>query len=364
MYKYRYDSSSESSDSETQIAVNPVKTLDLSYHFLNSYAIYLRFEDLANKTEPKKPENVDTLLLVHNTLDTVPLNISKFINLRTLDLSNNQLKAIPELLTQLPLTTLIAKNNQITNKGLPKSFANFTSLRVFNFSGNELTTFPEQLLEAQSLEYLYLGNNRILEIPKEICRLQRLKILCLGGNRLYDIPVTIGNLYNLQALILSDNALETLPPSIANLKNLKSLLLHKNRLRTLPTEIIALKCLTELSLRENPLVVRFVADMTYNPPSLLELAGRTIKLHNVEVQDSDLPHTLREYLRSAHRCVNPKCRGVFFDNRVEHIKFVDFCGKYRVPLLQYLCSSKCATNNSSSYTAMADTERMKRVLLG
>lgn len=26
--------------------------------------------------------------------------------------------------------------------------------------------------------------------------------------------------------------------------------------------------------------------------------------------------------------------GVFFDNRVENIKFIDFCGKYRVPFLQ------------------------------
>lgn len=38
--------------------------------------------------------------------------------------------------------------------------------------------------------------------------------------------------------------------------------------------------------------------------------------------------------------VNVSIIGVFFDNRIEHIKFVDFCGKYRVPLLQYLCSSK------------------------
>lgn len=57
--------------------------------------------------------------------------------------------------------------------------------------------------------------------------------------------------------------------------------------------------------------------------------------------------------------------GVFFDNRVEHIKFVDFCGKYRVPLLQYLCSSKCLVNNSAlhgSYTE--DSAMMRKVLLG
>ena len=32
--------------------------------------------------------------------------------------------------------------------------------------------------------------------------------------------------------------------------------------------------------------------------------------------------------------------GVYFDNRVENVKFIDFCGKYRVPFMQYLCSSK------------------------
>lgn len=67
--------------------------------------------------------------------------------------------------------------------------------------------------------------------------------------------------------------------------------------------------LFQLSLRENPLVVNFVSDMLHNPPSLLELAGRTIKLYNIEIPDGELPATLRNYLRSAHRCVNPKCKG-------------------------------------------------------
>jgi hypothetical protein len=62
--------------------------------------------------------------------------------------------------------------------------------------------------------------------------------------------------------------------------------------------------------------------------------------------------------------------GVFFDNRVEHIKFVDFCGKYRIPLLQYLCSSKCIEDDSNSHTdesgacGYANSNMMKKVLLG
>lgn len=118
-------------------------------------------------------------------------------------------------------------------------------------------------------------------------------------------------------------------------------------------------------MRENPLVVRFVQEISLHPPSMLELAARVIRTSNITFEPHDVPKTLREYLSTAHHCVNPKCRGmngmamsstllsnicvsfdqyidlgVFFDNRVEHIKFVDFCGKYRVPLLQYLCSSR------------------------
>ena len=55
------------------------------------------------------------------------------------------------------------------------------------------------------------------------------------------------------------------------------------------------------------------------------------------------------------------------------MKFVDFCGKYKLPLLQYLCSPKC-TDNSPFLEASSDSEsdeelahakaRMKQVLLG
>lgn len=159
----------------------------------------------------------------------------------------------------------------------------------------------------------------------------------MGGNQLTEVPITLGQLKNLTALVLSDNQLSSLPTGIAKLNNLKSLLLHKNKLKTLPTEIVALKCLTEvgkrsclvddcdltqaidfifsflscfqLSLRDNPLVVRFVSDMTHTVPSLLELAARTVKLHSVEYGDEDLPRSLLDYLSSAHHCINPRCKG-------------------------------------------------------
>ena len=68
---------------------------------------------------------------------------------------------------------------------------------------------------------------------------------------------------------------------------------------------------------------------------------------------------------SSHKCVNPSCEGVYFNTKVEHVKFVDFCGKYKIPLMQYLCSAHC-TNENPAVVAAGDHEKdkMKRVLLG
>ena len=92
------------------------------------------------------------------------------------------------------------------------------------------------------------------------------------------------------------------------LRDLESLSLHNNQLSTLPPDIIKLN-LVELSLRNNPLVVRFVQDMTYEPPSLLELAGRVVKIKKLKYSPEDLPGNLVEYLNEAQHCVNPKCKG-------------------------------------------------------
>nr|CAD7194335.1 unnamed protein product [Timema douglasi] len=238
-------------------------------------------------------------------------------------------------------------DNQHTNKSLDFSYAYLDSDTLFN----NLEVFSET--EKSSTN----------DTEALLCFV-RLQILYMGGNRLVEIPASVGQLRFLHGLILSDNMIESIPASIANLTNLKSLLLHKNKLKALPTEIIALKFLTELSLRDNPLVVRFVSHMTLNPSSLLEAAGRTIKTFNILYSPEDLPLHLRCYLDSAHQCVNPKCEGVYFDNHVEHIKFVDFCGKFRVPLLQYLCSPKCIMGDNCKRSGNCDHFLMKKVLLG
>lgn len=209
-----------------------------------------------------------------------------------------------------------------------------------------------------------------------IFRFSRLEILYLGGNRLKEIPAEMGCLRKLRALNLCNNMIESLPFTLKRLSSLHSLSIHNNKLTTLPIEIVRLKNLESLSLRDNPLVVRFVKDMVFDPPSLLELTARYIKNHNFKYTVNDLPPTLVRYLDSARSCVNPQCKGVYFDSSVRCVKFVDFCGKYRVPLEQFLCSphenyrwEEYTFSSGSGVSSDEDDEfvprdKMRKVLLG
>ena len=168
---------------------------------------------------------------------------------------------------------------------------------------------------------------------------------------------------NLQALILCDNKLEYIPPKLADLKKLRSLSLHKNNLKTLPMEIVKLMNLEELSLRDNPLVNKFARDYDFNPPSLQELSGRAIKILNIPYSAGVLPSSLVSYLDSAQSCVNPKCKGVYFDSRVRCLKFVDFCGQYRLPLEQYLCSPHSYACDIDTVNASVPASKIQKLLL-
>ncbi|CRL03828.1 CLUMA_CG016203, isoform B [Clunio marinus] len=352
-----YTSDSSDSDSHTIDYQNRnFKLSKIEDDFLNMFKSERSYGD------------IETIILYNNQLGSLPLSLVKFYNLNTLDVSNNFLTTIDiEVLVQCPLRTLIAKNNQLTNASLPKTFkSKLGQLRELNLSGNQLTHFPDQVLELKSIKYLYLNGNLIENIHKDVWKMKNLHLLSLGGNRLRSIPESIGSLSQLQALNLCDNFIEQIPSSVGRLHNLKTLSLHKNVIKTLPRELISLQNLTELSLRDNPLVVRFVQELAMTPTSLKEISARVVKTFGVPFEPVDVPRTIIDYLQSANCCVNPECKGVFFDNRVENIKFIDFCGKYRVPFLQYLCSSRCIENDnvSSDPQPSASGYMMRKVLLG
>nr|XP_020465148.1 leucine-rich repeat-containing protein 58 isoform X2 [Monopterus albus] len=338
--------------------------LDYSHLSLNTFNV--------DSISDERKRDAKQLYLSYNRLASLPSSVSLFCKLEFLDISNNGLVDICDGITRLTrLKTLVAKNNRLDEFSLPKEFGSL-QLETLNFSGNRFEEIPLQCMKLLRLHSLSLGGNRLKSIPAEIENLTSLELLYLGGNLISAIPPEVANLPYLTYLVLCDNRIQSIPPQLTRLHSLRSLSLHNNLLTYLPREILSLVHLQELSLRGNPLVVRFVKEMTYDPPSLLELAGRTVKSRNIPYSACDLPSNLLRYLDLASKCPNPKCAGVYFDSCVRQIKFVDFCGKYRLPLMHYLCSPECTSPCSSNPQSDAEsedersvpTDRLQRVLLG
>ncbi|XP_059410574.1 leucine-rich repeat-containing protein 58-like [Carassius carassius] len=337
------------------------------------YLSRLHLDDLSlDHLKDSKRQQIQQLHLNYNRFSFFPPSVCFLSNLEYLDISNNALTVIPcDIMRLTNLKTFVAKNNLLNEFSFPKEFERM-QIETLNLSGNRFEDIPMQFLKMTTLRSLSLGGNRLKNIPAEIEKLTSLEMLYLGGNLISSIPPEVADLTSLRYLVLCDNRIQSIPPQLNKLHSLLSLSLHNNLLTFLPREILSLVHLQELSLRGNPLVVRFIKDMTYDPPSLMELAGRIIKSQNLPFSSCDLPSNLIHYLNLASECPNPKCAGVYFDSCVRHIKFVDFCGKYRLPLMHYLCSPQCSSPCSSNPQSDADSEeensvpadRLQRVLLG
>lgn len=157
---------SDSSDNSEQ------KTIEISHRNLNAVEMDMR---LSVQSKPNEQMEIETLLLNHNLMSTIPVSITRFTCLKVIDVSSNNLTSIPDIFSQCQsLVTFVAKNNKLTNASLPKEFlAGSTTIREINLSGNQLEHFPDQFLELATLRYLYLGGNRIATIPYAIRKMQR-----------------------------------------------------------------------------------------------------------------------------------------------------------------------------------------------
>lgn len=161
-----YTSDSCDSDSREQ------KTLDLSNQLMETLAVSSELKSIVD--EKAFAESYEIILLYNNRIKALPNTINSFCNLKILDVSNNRLTVLPDVFKSCPLTSLIAKHNQLSNESLPKSFySTKNTLRELNLSGNQLNFFPEQIFELSSLKYLYLGGNNIVNVPKDIWKLNK-----------------------------------------------------------------------------------------------------------------------------------------------------------------------------------------------
>jgi Protein tyrosine and serine/threonine kinase/Leucine rich repeat len=148
-------------------------------------------------------------------------------SLEILDLSGNQLSALPDDLPRLH------------------------KLRVIFCSDNPFTELPEVLGQCQQLSMVGFKANRIAHVsPKALPPL--LRWLILTDNLLASLPAELGQCSLMQKLMLAGNQLTSLPVELSRCTRLELLRISANQLTELPAWLLKLPRLTWLAFAGNP----------------------------------------------------------------------------------------------------------------
>ncbi len=127
--------------------------------------------------------SLKTLDLSCNKLKLLPESFNTLQNLKHIDLGSNKFETFPEILCSLPeLTDINIRYNQITD--IPASISKLTNLKKFDVSHNKLTKIPEQIDKLQYLKTFDTTENSITEPVSDKVR------ALIGWSRALDIELS------------------------------------------------------------------------------------------------------------------------------------------------------------------------------
>ena len=206
--------------------------------------------------------------------------------LKELKVNGINLKRIESRILKLMwLVVLDLSGNSLTT--WPKSFSGLVDLRELNLSNNQLSKVPVSFFQtvSENLQLLDLSNNQITMIPFVISRLARIATLKLSNNQLKRLPSTISSLTNLKILELVGNPnLSVMPGTFLKLE-LKHLSLSS-------------RCLT---LEGSATTIK---DTSLKIPSLTDfcLVSLTKSGFRLKIVETCLPMGLLEYWDTMQNC--------------------------------------------------------------
>ncbi|XP_059552576.1 podocan-like protein 1 isoform X2 [Myotis daubentonii] len=223
-------------------------------------SVYLHNNHLSNAGLPPDAfhgsEAVTTLSLSNNRLSYLPPSLPP--SLERLHLQNNLISKVPRgaLSRQTHLRELYLQHNQLTDSGLDATtFSKLHRLEYLDLSHNQLAAVPAGL--PRTLTVLHLGRNRIQQVEAARLRGARgLRYLLLQHNQLGAAGLPAGALRplrGLHTLHVYGNRLERVPLVLP--RRLRSLVLPHNRVAALGArDLAATPRLAELNLAYNHLV--------------------------------------------------------------------------------------------------------------
>ncbi|KAM4592668.1 PH domain leucine-rich repeat-containing protein phosphatase 2 [Odontesthes bonariensis] len=208
----------------SKVVSQTVSLVDLSCYSLETVSEYLFY-----------CQDITHLNLRHNFMSLQGpgglLNLPRFSQLKSLNLSHNRLGVFPECVCEI------------------------LTLTELNLACNNLHTIPVQIDNLQSLQTLSLDGNHLNSLPEELGGLCQLNSLGLSFNNFSHIPAVLERLSAVDKLTMAGNRVESLELcTLARMSHLKTIDLRLNGLRWVKSESLeAVTQLTQLDVRDNRL---------------------------------------------------------------------------------------------------------------
>jgi len=259
--------------------------------------------------------------------------------------SEYPMKGFPQTLTSLNI-------NGIRLARVDKRILELVNLKELDMSDNEIESVPDSWNSLHSLAELSLANNSIATISRGFSTglmAKNLSLLNLSGNKIKLLPNYICQLKHLVTLNLDSNLLPLLPPSIGNLSRLKHLSASGNQIKLLPGSFLRLR-LDTLELSHNPLEAaetKVVANKLEPVSSLLEICAKVVVRKRIKYAPEDMFPQLAAYLDSCMFCpcsvpVWNNIARVIISLQLSRVSNTFSCdGLSEVGMDAFICSSKC-----------------------
>ena len=172
--------------------------------------------------------NLRTLDLSDNKFITLPIEISRFIHLKHLNVNKNKLNKIPDCVGAL------------------------TKLETFSMCHNSLSQLPRTITNLINLKHVYLSDNHFKEFPLVFCGLKYLDVLDLSRNEIKCVPSEVVGLH-VTELNLNQNQITELSSNVADCPRLKTIRLQENclQLQAIHSRILTDSKVSNMSLEGN-----------------------------------------------------------------------------------------------------------------
>jgi hypothetical protein len=160
--------------------------------------------------------------------NSIPKEIVNFQNLKSLKLGGNKLQAkdFEWIVVLKSLEELDIGHNEL--KEFPLPILELLNLKKLELFQNEISELPKDLSRLTKLEELYLGRNKFKAFPDRVLTLKQLEKIELSQNEIAELPKDILKLRQLEVLYLEGNKFQTFPPILKQMKHLKDLSLYNN----------------------------------------------------------------------------------------------------------------------------------------